>query len=127
MGSLLLAFTIIAVIIACLGLLGLSAFMAEKRTHEIGIRKTLGSSSWLVTQLMVRQFSWLILISIALAIPISFYLMNGFLRDYANRIELNWSLFALPSVLIFVIAVSTVSFYAIRASRTSPSICLRHE
>ena len=127
MGTLLLAFTIIAVIIACLGLLGLSAFMAEKRTHEIGIRKTLGSSSLQVTQLMVRQFSWLILVSIVLAIPLSYSLMNSFLQDYANRIGLNWILFAIPSVLIFLVAVVTVSFYAIRASRTSPSICLRHE
>jgi len=127
MGTLLLAFTIIAVIIACLGLLGLSAFMAEKRTHEIGIRKTLGSSSVLVVLLMVRQFSWLILVSIVIAIPVSYYLMNSFLQDYANRIELNWILFAIPSILIFIIAILTVSFYAIRASRTSPSICLRHE
>ncbi len=127
MGSLLLAFTLVAIIIACLGLLGLSAFLAEKRTREIGIRKTLGSSSFEITSLMVRQFSWLILISILISIPLAYWTMNGFLQDYSNRISLGWPVFTLPALMIFLIAVATVSFYAIKASKTSPSICLRYE
>jgi len=122
-----LVFTIIAISIASLGLLGLSAFMAEKRTREIGVRKTMGSSNMEIIQLMVRQFAWLIIISMIIAIPISVYLMNGFLQDFAYRIDLAWYIFAIPAVFVLLIAVLTVGTQALKASRTHPAVCLRYE
>ena len=127
LSSLLLVFTIIAISIASLGLLGLSAFMAEKRTREIGVRKTMGSSNMEIIQLMVRQFAWLIIISMIIAIPISVYLMNGFLQDFAYRIDLAWYIFAIPAVFVLLIAVLTVGTQALKASRTHPAVCLRYE
>lgn len=127
MAKLLLAFTIIAFLIACLGLLGLSSFMAEKRTREIGIRKTLGSSVGQIVQLMVRQFSGLVLISIMLGIPVSYFIMHRYLQDYANRIDLHWWVFVLPALILFFLAILAVLYQAIKASRTHPSVCLRYE
>jgi len=127
MGTLLLIFTVIAIAIACLGLLGLSAFMATKRTREIGIRKTMGSSAGQIIGLMVRQFSWLIIISIAIGIPLSYYLMDSFLQDYANQIQLRWYVFAVPAFGLFVMAILAVLYQSVKASKTHPSVCLRYE
>lgn len=127
MGKLLLIFTVIAIAIACLGLLGLSAFMATKRTREIGIRKTMGSSAGQIISLMIRQFSWLILVSIGIGIPLSYYLMNRFLQDYANQIQLTWYVFAIPACGLFAVAILAVLYQSVKASKTHPSVCLRYE
>ncbi len=126
-GQLLLVFTIVALVIASLGLLGLSAFLAERKTREIGIRKTLGSTNVEIVNLLIKQFIWLILASIVIAIPIAFYVMSGFLNDYAYRLEMRWFLFAIPAALLLILAIGTVCIQAIRASHTHPAVCLRYE
>jgi len=126
-GSLLKYFAIMAIVIACLGLLGLSSFMAENRTKEIGIRKALGSSASQIILLLSREFSWLVLISVLIAIPASWYYLKQWLQDYAYQTDLSWWIFALAAVLGFIIALVTVSYHAILASRANPSDSLRYE
>lgn len=120
-------FTIMAIIIACLGLLGLASYMAEKRIREIGVRKTFGSTEGQIIGLMVSQFAKLVLIAMLLAIPASYFLLDMFLKDYPYRTDLSWWLFALPAAVILLISIATVIVQAIKASRTSPSVCLRCE
>jgi hypothetical protein len=127
MGSLLKYFAIMAILIACLGLFGLASFMAENRTKEIGVRKALGSSGQQIVLLLSREFSLLVVISIAIAIPASWFYLDGWLQDYAYRTGLEWWIFALAAFIAFVIALLTVSYQSIRAARANPSDSLRYE
>lgn len=127
MGSLLKYFAIMAVLIACLGLFGLAAFMAENRTKEIGIRKALGSTSQQIVMLLTREFSRLVAIATLIAIPASWFYLDHWLQDYAYKTSLSWWIFSLAAVLAFVIALLTVSYQAIKAARTNPSKSLRYE
>jgi len=127
MGALLKYFAIMAVLIACLGLFGLAAFMAENRTKEIGIRKALGSTSQQIVVLLSREFSRLVAIATIIAIPASWLYLDHWLQDYAYKTSLSWWIFALAAVLAFVIALLTVSYQAIKAARANPSNSLRYE
>lgn len=120
-------FSILAIIVACLGLFALSAFMAEQRSKEMGIRKVLGASITNLFTLLTGNFMKLILISLAIAIPVSWLLMNKWLQDYAYRIHITWGVFALAGVTILFIALITICFQAIKAAIANPVNSLRSE
>lgn len=120
-------FTIIAIVIASLGLFGLSAFSAEQRTREIGIRKVLGASVSHVTALLSKEFIKLVLIAIVIASPIAWFAMNKWLQDFAFRITISWWMFAAAGVIAIFIALATVSFQAIKTALMNPTKSLRAE
>ncbi len=121
------SFAILAIIVACLGLFALSAFMAEQRSKEIGIRKVLGASVNSLIQLLTSHFLFLVLISFIIAIPIAWYMMNQWLADYAYPTPISWMDFLLSGLLAILIAVFTISFQAIRAARGNPIEAIRTE
>ncbi|WAC15171.1 ABC transporter permease [Dyadobacter pollutisoli] len=120
-------FGILAVVISCLGLLGLAAFTAEQRTKEIGIRKVLGANVAGVVALLSKDFLKLILISIVLATPVAWYLMDEWLKDFAYHINLSWGIFAIAGFIAISIALFTVSFQSIRAALANPVKSLKAE
>lgn len=121
------AFAIIAIIIASLGLFGLATFMAEQRKKEIGIRKVLGASVSTVIQLLSKDFLKLVLIAFIIAIPVSWWAMNMWLQDFANRILITWWVFAAAGAIAVFIALITVSFQALKAAIANPVKSLRTE
>lgn len=127
MGSLLKVFSILAVIIACLGLLGLAAYMAEQRTKEIGVRKFLGASSPGIVLLFSQQFAKWVLLANLLAWPCAYILANDWLQGFAYRSTVAWWLFPLTGAGTLIIALLTVSFQAARAARANPVDSLRYE
>ncbi|MEO6285878.1 MAG: ABC transporter permease [Dyadobacter sp.] len=120
-------FGMLAVIISCLGLLGLAAFTAEQRTKEIGIRKVLGANVAGMVALLSKDFMKLILISIVLASPAAWYLMDQWLKDFVYHIDLSWGIFAIAAAIAISIALLTVSFQSIRAALTDPVKSLKAE
>ena len=119
--------TVIAIFIACLGLFGLSSYMAEQRTKEIGVRRVLGASTLYIWQLLSKDFVMLVLIASVIAIPIAWYLMNSWLRTYQYKINIGVGVFALVMVAAVVITLITVSFQAIKAAVANPVKSLRTE
>jgi putative ABC transport system permease protein len=126
-GTLTRSFSIIAVLISCLGLFGLAAFTAERRTKEIGIRKVLGASAQGLLQLLTKEFIMLVLISCLIAFPISYYMMEGWLDNYAYRIQISPKIFAFAGFLSLLIALITVSGQALRAALANPVKSIRNE
>jgi putative ABC transport system permease protein len=120
-------FSILAILISCLGLFGLVIFTAEQKTKEIGIRKVLGASVFAITSLITRDFLKLIILGVAIGTPISWYFMTQWLADYEYRINMPWSVFALTAVLIIGISLLTVSFESIKAAIANPIKSLRNE
>jgi putative ABC transport system permease protein len=120
-------FTIIAILIACLGLFGLAAFYAEQRTKEIGIRKVLGASVGSVTALLSKDFIRLVIVAIIVASPIAWYVMNQWLQNFTYRIQISWWMFVAAGILAILIAVMTVSFQSIKAALVNPVKSLRSE
>jgi putative ABC transport system permease protein len=121
------AFTVVAIIIAALGLFGLSAFIIEQRTKEIGIRKVLGASVQQVLLLVSGEFLSLIGISFALSIPVTWLAMHKWLENFAYRIHISWWVFLVAAGIAIVIALLTVSFQAIKAAIANPVKSLRTE
>lgn len=119
--------TILAIFIACLGLFGLTSFMAERRTKEIGIRKVLGASVSGIVHLLTREFSGWVLLANIIALPVGGYLMHGWLQNFAYRISIDWWVYVLAGGSAFLIALFTVSFQAIKAALTNPVEALRYE
>ncbi|RAK02838.1 putative ABC transport system permease protein [Larkinella arboricola] len=126
-GQIVLTFSVLAILIACLGLFGLAAFMAEQRTKEIGVRKVLGASATSIVGLLSKDFLKLVLIAILIATPIAWYGMNQWLEDFAYKIDVPWWVFAVAGVVAVVIAFVTVSFQSIKAALTNPVKSLRAE
>lgn len=126
-GSLTGIFTALAILISCLGLFGLTSFVAEQRTKEIGVRKVLGATVFNVWNMLSKDFLKLVVISCFIAIPVSYYIMNGWLQAYPYRIILKWWIFGLAIIGAFGLTVLTVSFQAIRAARQNPVKSLRME
>jgi putative ABC transport system permease protein len=120
-------FSILAIIIACLGLFALSAFMAEQRSKEVSIRKVLGASVAGLFALLTGNFIKLVLISLIIAIPLGWLLMNKWLQDYAYRIKITWDLFALTAAVVLLIALMTICWQAIKAAIANPVKSLRTE
>ncbi|MFK7814593.1 MAG: FtsX-like permease family protein, partial [Maribacter sp.] len=120
-------FTALAILISCLGLFGLTSFVAEQRTKEIGVRKVLGATVFNVWNMLSKDFLKLVTISCFIAIPISYYIMNGWLQDYPYRVILEWWIFVLAIVGAMGVTVLTVSFQAIKAAKANPVKSLRTE
>ena len=121
------SFTLMAVLISCLGLFGLAAFSAEQRNKEIGIRKVLGASIPGIVRLLSKEFLRLIVISLLLAVPISWWAMSRWLQGFAYQVPLQWWMFGLAGAMAVVIAVVTVSSQSIRAALRNPVKSLRSE
>ncbi|WP_121355029.1 ABC transporter permease [Flavisolibacter nicotianae] len=121
------SFTIIAILISCLGLFGLATFSAEQRIKEIGIRKVLGASVSSLVGLLSKEFVRLVLIALVIASPIAWFVMNKWLEDFAYRTSIGWWVFATTGVTALVIALITVSFQAVKAALTNPVKNLRTE
>lgn len=126
-GGLFGAFSIFSIFIACLGLFGLSAYTAERRTKEIGIRKVLGASVSGITRLLVQDFIVLVLISIVLASPVAYFFMQKWLSDFAYHIKMQWWMFIGAGLLAVLIAILTVSGQALKAAWANPVKSLRSE
>ncbi|MBN2091043.1 ABC transporter permease [candidate division KSB1 bacterium] len=126
-GKIFMAFSFLAILIACLGLLGLVSFLMEQRTKEIGIRKVLGATVTGIVGLLTRDYIRWIAFANLVAYPIAWYAMNKWLQNYAYRIEINWWIFALASGLAVGIALVTISWQAIRAATANPVESLRYE
>jgi len=120
-------FTLVAILLSCLGLFGLSVYAAEQRTKEIGIRKVLGASVSGIVGLLSRDFLILVAIAVVVASPLAWWAMNKWLEDFAYRTQISWWIFALAGVIALLIALLTVSFQAIRAAIANPVKSLRTE
>jgi putative ABC transport system permease protein len=120
-------FTLIAILISCLGLFGLATFSAEQRTKEIGIRKVLGASIPDIIGLLSRDFIILVTIAIAVATPLAWYAMRKWLEDFTYRINIGWWMFVMAAMIALLIAFVTISFQAIRAANANPVKNLRTE
>jgi putative ABC transport system permease protein len=121
------SFTLMAVLISCLGLFGLAAFSAEQRKKEIGIRKVLGASSFNLTALLSKDFLTLVLISILIASPVAWWAMSKWLQAFTYRVQISWWMFCAAGLIAVLIALFTVSFQAIKAAMANPVKSLRTE
>ncbi len=121
------SFAVLAIIIACLGLFALSAFMAEQRNREIGVRKVLGASVGSITGLLSKDFVRLVIIAIIIASPIAWWVMNQWLQGFAYRLPLSWWIFALAAAAALFIALVTISFQSIKAAMANPVESLKAE
>lgn len=126
-GRIFTTFAILAIIVACLGLFALSAFMVEQRSKEISIRMVLGASMNTVFRLLTQNFVILVLISFAMAAPVAWILMNKWLQDFVYKTNLSWDIFLISGACALVIALVTVSYQAVRAARANPVTNLRSE
>lgn len=120
-------FSFLAIIISCLGLIGLSSFMTERRTKEIGIRKANGAKSNEIFSLLSKEYVIWVMISLIIACPIAWYAMDKWLQNFAYRININWWVFALTGVVVLIIALLTVSIQSYKAARKNPVEALRYE
>jgi putative ABC transport system permease protein len=120
-------FATLAIFISCLGLFGLSAYVAESRIKEIGVRKVLGASVINIAKLLSFDFVKLVIVSIVIAIPVAYYAMTKWLQDYSYRINISWIIFFIAGLLAVIIALLTVSFQAIKAAIANPVKSLRTE
>ena len=117
----------IAIIISCLGLFGLAAFTADRRTKEIGVRKILGAGSWNIIWLISRDFTRLVIIAIVIAVPVAWYLTRRWLSDYAFAVHPSIWVFLGAALAALTIAWLTVSTHAYRATQVHPADCLQDE
>jgi ABC-type antimicrobial peptide transport system permease subunit len=126
-GRLAAAFSVLAIFISCLGLLGLSSFVAEQRTKEIGIRKVLGASVVQVWQILSRDFVILVIFASFIASPIALYFMRSWLQSYQYRVEISVWIFLWASLGALMVTFATVSFQALKAATMNPAKSLRSE
>jgi putative ABC transport system permease protein len=117
----------LAILVACLGLFGLAAFSAEQRTKEVGIRKVLGASIANIVLLLSRDFVKFVAVANLIAWPVAYYVMNGWLQNFAYRVGLGIWTFVLGGILVLIIALVTVSVQAVKAARANPVDALRYE
>jgi len=127
LSDLLWIFTIMAIVVGCMGLFGLAAFSAEQRTKELGIRKVLGANAFDIVGLLSKNFLVLVLIASLIAFPIAWWAMNSWLKDFPYRVDISWWVFGIAIVAALAIALLTVSFQAIKAALANPVKSLRTE
>ena len=127
LGSIFVAFTLLSIFIACLGLFGLAAFNAEKRTKEIGVRKVLGASVSQISYRLTLDFLKLVGIGVLVSLPLGWFAMNKWLEDFSYRIQIDWWVLVLAGVLAISIAIITVSYQSIKAAIVNPVKSLRTE
>jgi putative ABC transport system permease protein len=120
-------FAIVAVLISCMGLFGLSTFMAARRTKEIGIRKAMGASERTLFLLLSLEFVKWISLSVIIACPVAWIIMNRWLQNFAYRTNISWWIFALAILIAFLIAFSTITWQSLKTARTNPVEALRYE
>ena len=126
-GKVFSVFTFLSLTVACLGLLGLAMFTAERRTKEIGIRKVLGASVQNVVTMLSKDFLKLVMIASLIAFPVAWYAMNKWLQDFAYKTDISWWVFALSTGAVCAIALFTISFQSLKAAMTNPVESLRSE
>jgi putative ABC transport system permease protein len=126
-GRVAIAFAVLAVIIACLGLFGLATYIAEQRTKEIGVRKVLGATVQNIVMMLSRDFLMLIIIASLIAFPIAWWAMYKWLQDFEYRIGVGWWIFILSGFIAILVALFTISFQAVRAAVSNPVKSLRTE
>jgi ABC-type antimicrobial peptide transport system permease subunit len=117
----------IAIFISCLGLYGLVSFMAVQRTKEVGIRKVLGASAAHIIYLFSKEFTLLIIIAFAIAVPVAYYLMNGWLNNFVFRVNIGPGIFVLAIAASIILAWLTVGYKSIKAALSNPVKNLRSE
>ena len=127
LGRIFSSFSLVAIFVACLGLFGLVSFTAERRTREIGVRKTLGASVADIVILLSKDLVKLVVLANAIAWPVAYYAMQGWLKDFAYRIDLGVGVFALGGILALLVALATVGLQAVKAALTNPADALRYE
>jgi putative ABC transport system permease protein len=126
-GKLAASFAVLAIFISCLGLFGMASFMAERREKEIGVRKVLGASVFNLWKLLSREFVILVLISMLIAVPVSWYYLQGWLQHYTYRTAMSWWIFITAGLGALAITILTVSFQAVKAALANPVESLRTE
>jgi hypothetical protein len=126
-GKLATVFAVLAILISCLGLFGLASFVAEQRTKEIGIRKIVGASVFNLWKLLSKDFVELVIISCLIAIPIAYYFLAAWLKNYEYRTEISWWIFVATSLAALAITLLTVSYQAVKAAVMKPVNSLRSE
>jgi putative ABC transport system permease protein len=126
-GKLFTSFSILAIILSCLGLFGLSAYTASQRVKEIGIRKVLGATVVDITSMLSLDFLKLVGISVVIATPVVWLVMHNWLQGFAYRISISWWIFLIAGLIAFLIALLTVSYQAIKAALANPVKSLRSE
>ena len=127
LSDLLWIFTIMAIVVGCMGLFGLAAFSAEQRTKEIGIRKVLGANVFNIVGLLSKNFLAMVLIASLIAIPVAWWAMNSWLNDFPYRVNLSLWIFGIAIVAALLIAFITVSFQSVKAATANPVKSLRTE
>ena len=120
-------FSTLAILIACIGLLGLAAYATQQRVQEIGVRKVLGASSGRIVTMLSKDFLKLVTISSIIAFPVAWYAMHKWLEDFTYRIQIGWWIFLIAAAIAIFIALFTISFQAIRAAIANPVKSLRTE
>lgn len=118
---------ILTIFISCIGLFGLAALSAEKRTKEIGIRKVLGASVAIIVRKLSADFVALVILAALIAAPVAWLVMNTWLKNYHHRITVNWWMFGLAALLVVFIALVTISFQSVKAALANPIKSLRTE
>ncbi len=127
LGRIMKLFSAIAIILACLGLFGLSAYAAQQRIKEIGIRKVLGASASNIVMSLASTFVRLSLVAMLIAFPVSWWAMEKWLQDFSYKATINWLIFPATGIITLILALSTVSVHAIRAAMANPVKSLRTE
>ncbi|MFC1555838.1 ABC transporter permease [candidate division KSB1 bacterium] len=127
LGNIFGIFSMLAIVIACLGLFGLASYTAERRTKEIGIRKVLGASTSGIVGMLTKEFAILVVVANFIAWPVAYYAINKWLMEFAYRVELGWVWFAVASLIALFIAAATVSFQAVKAAIADPVQSISYE
>lgn len=122
-----MSFTVLAILISCLGLLGLTIFTIEQRKKEIGVRKVIGASTISIVSMLSRDIVKLVMIAALIATPIAWFAMDNWLSQFAYKMDVSWWLFIGPTLVTLVIALSTISFQAVKAALTNPVNSLKAE
>jgi len=127
LGTLFSYFSFLAIMIACLGVLGLSLYSIQQRVKEIGIRKVLGASVFSITKELLKEFVLPVIIASLIATPLAWYGMNKWLQDFAYHIQINWMVFLFTTVIVLLLALLTMSVQTIKAAIANPVKSLRTE
>ena len=126
-GRISITFSLLAIVIACLGLFGLVTYAAEQRTKEIGIRKVLGANVPVIVSMIVKDFLKLVIIASIIAFPVAWWGMNKWLQNFAYRVDMGWWIFAIAALFAIVVTLATISYQAIKAAVANPVKSLRSE